>query len=452
MSLLRAGGFAAWLLLALGAGPGVGAVHAQVPTPSPGRPSQRSPVTVARVLAEYHQRFPGLTRIVELGLSHEGRPVQALVIGRNLGRPDPRPAVLLNGAHHGGEVLSIDVILDAIWVLLERSTPGRRDLSSDPELDRKVQRYLDSFVIWCVPMVNPDGVWAVLNSAKRSDRKNGRDNNGNGRTDEADGVDLNRNYPFRWGTLGEKGSSSQRSSVYYRGPSAASEPEVQAMVRWAERERPVASVSYHTGTVALLAPYTIPGAADPQPNDAWEIGEWVASRMPPHPQDRTFKLRRNLYPVDGTDQDYLRQAHGTLALLIEAARKSPGSTEERKAIVRVVRRSWTLLLDRFLDGPAVLGTVHDAAGRPVPAEIRIDDPRYGEKEVWTARCRDGQFGRYLITPGTHRVRVLAPGRPAGDPGVVQTLEVGRGPKRLDITLPYSVAASPCPEEPADAAP
>jgi hypothetical protein len=204
--------------------------------------------------------------------------------------------------------------------------------------------------------------------------------------------------------------------------------------------------------VALLAPYTIAGAADPQPNEAWTVGEYVASRMPAHPQDRTFKLRRNLYPVDGTDQDFFRQRYGTLALLIEAARKSPGSTDERKAIVRAVRRSWTLLLDRFVTGPSVVGSVRDASGRPVQAAITVDDQRFHEGEAWTSRCRDGHFARYLIAPGRHRLVVQVPGQPSGQPPVTQTIEVASGPQRLDLTLPYDVPPSPCPEEPADAGP
>ena len=37
--------------------------------------------------------------------------------------------------------------------------------------------------------------------------------------------------------------------------------------------------------------------------------------MPRHAQDRDFELKKNLYPVDGTDQDWHRFANGTVALL-----------------------------------------------------------------------------------------------------------------------------------------
>lgn len=46
------------------------------------------------------------------------------------------------------------------------------------------------------------------------------------------GIDLNRNFPFHWHTTGETGSSSTKCSETYRGPSAGSEPETQALVRY----------------------------------------------------------------------------------------------------------------------------------------------------------------------------------------------------------------------------
>ena len=46
------------------------------------------------------------------------------------------------------------------------------------------------------------------------------------------GVDLNRNFPFNWGSNG--GSSGFKCSQTYRGPSPASEPEVKAIVDYCE--------------------------------------------------------------------------------------------------------------------------------------------------------------------------------------------------------------------------
>lgn len=431
--------------------------------PAPSRPSSKSPEAVARLLRDYATRYPQLCRLVRLGDSHEGRPVWALAIGRGLREPDDRPVAILNAAHHGGELLSVDVVLDAVELLLTHAVPGaagvsadaapdprtdprtdhRADHRADHQIDQRVGRFLDELVIWAVPMVNPDGVWAVLNDSKRSDRKNARDNNGDGRIDSRDGVDLNRNYPYRFGSLGEKGSSSSARSEYYRGPAAASEPEVQAMIRLADSEHPATSISYHTGTVAILAPYTIDGASSPTPDEAWLVAQGISDRMPRHPQDRPFATRRNIYPVDGTDQDFLRHQHGTLALLVESARRPVSSTSERLAIVRTVRRTWMLLLDRYLDGPAITGRVVDASGQPVVAAVSIDEIKMHEGEQWTTRCRDGRFDRFLPRPGSYTVRAQVPGQPP----LVQKITVEKGRARVDFTVPASVPATSCPPPP-----
>ncbi len=124
--------------------------------PAPSRPSSKSPESVASRLADYQARYPQLCRLVRLGDSHQGRPVWALAIGRNLRDPDDRPAVSLNGAHHGGELLSVEIVLDAIELLLTASAPDGG--ATDPALARRLGRFVDELVIWAVPMVAHDAV------------------------------------------------------------------------------------------------------------------------------------------------------------------------------------------------------------------------------------------------------------------------------------------------------
>jgi protein MpaA len=53
----------------------------------------------------------------------------------------------------------------------------------------------------------------------------------------ADGVDLNRNFPYQWQPGGE--------ATYYAGPHPSSEPETRAAMRLIERIRPAVTVWYH---------------------------------------------------------------------------------------------------------------------------------------------------------------------------------------------------------------
>jgi len=418
--------------------------------PEPAADLRYSSAWVYKTLADYHHRYPRLTRLVQLGATHEKRPIWALAIGGDRGRGG-RPAVLVNGAHHGIEPMSIELALDVAQVLLLRSGERRTELRPDPALDAQVQRWLAELVVWCVPVVNPDGIWALQHGSPRSPRKNGRPRSsdsggdsggGPGAITRSDGVDLNRNYPFRWGFLGEKGSSGSPQSPYYRGPAAGSEPETQAMMRLADSEHFVASISYHTGNVTVLAPYTIDGVQSPTPNEAWTVAEQLVAGLPDHPQGRPWAVRKMIYPVDGTDQDFLRARFGTLALLVEGARKDPSTPEERRAIVLSARPLWMRLLDRYLDGPAVSGRVTDAAGNPAVAEVSIDEVKTAEAEAWSTRCRDGRFDRYLPAPGRYTVRARIPGQP----DVTRTIEVPAGRLQVDLTVSASSSAS-CPPAP-----
>jgi murein peptide amidase A len=128
-----------------------------------------------------------------LGYSVRHRPVVAV----ELGDPDSPRRVLVVGCIHGSEPAGI-----AIATALARGSPA---VQAD---------------LWIVPDLNPDGVAAGT-------RQNAR------------GVDLNRNFPFRWRPLGPPGS------LFYAGPRPLSEPESQLAARLIVRIRPVLAIWYH---------------------------------------------------------------------------------------------------------------------------------------------------------------------------------------------------------------
>ena len=364
--------------------------------------SLKNPRMVEALLRGWHKRYPKLTRLKKIGQSRQGRPIWALGIGAHAARP----SFLLNGAHHGDEVLTVEFVLDAIQVLLESS-------ATDP----RVKRWLQELTVWCVPVINPDGLAGSMEVFRYTGRKNGAGQTGSHPQVTYKGVDLNRNYPFRWGATTRKASGSRPTHWHYRGPSPGSEPETRAMMRLARQERFAASISFHSGTIGILAPYTIDGVKNPEPNEAWTVARQVARKLGPHPQPLSakssrlwrFRVRRKLYSVDGTDQDWLRHSFGTLALLVEGAVKTPLKPAPRKKIVEAVRPTWQLLLDRYLDGPTLSGEVLGPGGRGVQAEVRIRETTTHEGERWTTRARDGRFDRFLHAAGSYHVRVSAPG-------------------------------------------
>ena len=154
-------------------------------------------------------------------------------------------------------------------------------------------------------------------------------------------------------------------------------------------------------------------------------------------------VRKNLYAVDGVDQDYHRYAHGTLALLLESAAKSWDSPALAKKAVALIRPSWRLLLDRYLDGPGVEGRITDEAGHPVSAKVDIAEVITRAGEEWRSRCTDGFYGRYLPGYGKFTVRVTPPG---GGAAIEKTVDVtaAKGRVTVDIVVPGKTEPT-CPD-------
>jgi protein MpaA len=123
-----------------------------------------------------------------LGRSVDGRAISAVEVGDPTGT-----TVLVVGCIHGNEPAGI-----AVAKRLERLSPGGVDL-------------------WIVPVLNPDGL--------------ADDTRGN-----AHGVDLNRNFPYRWRPLG---------GVYESGPRPLSEPESRIAYRLILRIRPAVAIWFH---------------------------------------------------------------------------------------------------------------------------------------------------------------------------------------------------------------
>ena len=128
-----------------------------------------------------------------LGHSVQGRPVDAF----RLGARSMRANVLVVGCIHGNEPAGIAVA---------------RDLVTDPPPR--------NLALWVVPDLNPDGVTA-------DSRQN------------AHGVDLNRNFPFRWQHIDHPGG------LHYSGPRALSEPESRMARHLILRRRPHVTIWFH---------------------------------------------------------------------------------------------------------------------------------------------------------------------------------------------------------------
>ena len=134
------------------------------------------------------------------------------IVATRVGDPDGQRVALAVGVIHGDERAGLEIL---------------GEISAAE---------LDGVQLWVIPSVNPDG-------QRARQRRNAR------------GVDLNRNFPFRWR------GGVPTSSGYYPGRAPASEPETRAVMRFIERIEPQVSVWYHQPWGAVLACRGTPEAA-----------------------------------------------------------------------------------------------------------------------------------------------------------------------------------------------
>lgn len=145
-------------------------------------------------------RFPGLAKFDSLATrSIENRALYLIKISNSPNSNNGRPEILISGALHAYEPIGPSLCMSDMTYLCEQ-------YASDPE----VKWLVDNRQVYFVPVMNPDGYVYNETYTSRMWRKNRRNNGG------SYGVDLNRNYPYKWG-YDNIGSSASPSAWNYRG-------------------------------------------------------------------------------------------------------------------------------------------------------------------------------------------------------------------------------------------
>jgi N-acetylmuramoyl-L-alanine amidase len=276
---------------------------------------------------------PALPPRFEAGRSVDGRRIVAV----RRGRADAPMRLLVTGSTHGTESAG-----HAIVARLRKMTPP------------------DGVQVWTVRTFNPDG-------AARGTRQNAR------------GVDLNRNFPYRWRDGGG------RWDPHYPGPSPASEPETRAEMRLIRRLKPQVTIHYHqalqlvdltsgadpglvryyarrTGLPARRLPY-YRGTATSWQNRGLDEGSAFVVELSAGPLTLQ-RLQRHAYAALGTAA--FLKAHGERGRATPTARRSAAS---RSAARRsAARRS-----------AARRGTARRSAAAPKPRIVWSPIPFRGDR-------------------------------------------------------------------------
>ncbi len=171
----------------------------------------------------------------------EGRTTYFVRISNNPDQTTTKPKVFYNSLIHAREPMGMQQLVFFMWYLLENYS------TSD-----EVKYLVDNLQLYFIPVVNPDGYefnHASFPSGGGMWRKNRRDNGGGNI-----GVDLNRNFGYKWG-YDNTGSSPDPASETYRGTAPFSEPETQIIRDFSTANVWTLSQNYHTYSDYTMYPW-----------------------------------------------------------------------------------------------------------------------------------------------------------------------------------------------------
>ncbi len=267
---------------------------------------------VARVAAAVRRAGERVSHEV-IGSTVEGRPIERVTIAAPGRRPDPgRPQAFVLGGMHGCEVVAQELDLAVI------------EAATEPEPIGDASDLLGVADLTVVPVLNIDGRVRALASLdapglfKPAPRRN------------ANGVDLNRNWPFPAGVRDHwlpLAGTTISWLPWYRGPHPLSEPETRALDRLVRQLRPFALLNLHS-TGQIL---TYPWSSKPEPSPHLEGFRAMVEAFNGRQRRWVYRSKqsRAWYPIVGSSNDYFHDALGTLPLTVEV---SPSA--------RAVRDDW----------------------------------------------------------------------------------------------------------------
>ena len=253
------------------------------------------------ILSDMRSLYPNLISesfSVSDTLTHEGRTIYGWRISNNPDVTQDKPKVLYTALIHAREPATLSTTLFYMWYLLE-------NYGTDPE----VTFLVDNTEMYFVPLLNPDGYARNEQTNPNGGGMHRKNRNPNHGTTNR-GVDLNRNFPYQWGTTGV---SFNQNSDTYPGTGPISEPESKVFKKIAEQWGISHAFNAHTYGRLLLFPI---GATDNEFAVDHDYFDAVTQEMVIHNNYQAIKSS-GLYPASGDTDDFMYLDYGIFAMTPE---------------------------------------------------------------------------------------------------------------------------------------
>ena len=322
---------------------------------SPHKLAYRNYEQISQELTELAEKYPDKAEKVSIGKTHEGRDIWALRVSSDVKSDgtSKKPGLVITGVHHARE-----------WATSEVPSSIARTTLEGYDKDPAAKNRVDNAELWFVPVVNPDGYEYSRNenSFWRKNRRPITETPCGPVKGDVRGVDLNRNYADSkpehahiWRPKGDeqcnyrddgRATSDDPRQDTYRGPSGASEAEVQSLLKLQLGNDNIKGVlDFHAYGGMLLYPWG--GTRDKVDNV--ETYKRIGNAMNDAIGDQRYRVMQSveLYPTSGGSHD-IHHANGIFSITAEIGDSFHPSEAQLPKIVGQGTRIGTTFIDQVL--------------------------------------------------------------------------------------------------------
>lgn len=275
---------------------------------------------IIQKLKQWKSEYPDLFSSEILGYTKNGKSaIRSFKISKNVKHKRfNKASILIIGQIHSSEPIGVEICMNlAEYLLINHS-------------EESVDEILESFNIFFIPSINPDGFKIVSSGQYANHRKNTTDTNKNGKLDKGiDGVDINRNFPINW----NKEEQYKVHEPYFAGTSAGSETETKIMMDFMKRERFLFTVNYHSSYIGdynelIFYPWNWKEGKSPHWEEMNYLASYLSKFLKKDYSKENYIVHSGITSKVGFFRDWAYSETGTLFFDIEV-----GGIYKKKSII-----------------------------------------------------------------------------------------------------------------------
>lgn len=337
---------------------------------------------VTAFLNGLENQYPQLCRVYSIGQTVQGREMWVLKISNQVDTEEAEPEVKYVSSMHGDEIVGQELMLRLAELLLSQYSTNSR-----------IARIVNNTEIWIMPNMNFDGTNMNYNGSFSPRRWN------------ANGVDLNRNFPDR-----------EYGDPPFAGHPYALQPETINIMQFSDQHNFVMSANFHGGALVANYPWDkyLPGDIGTYPyagsvEDQAFIENALTYAMPNLPMFNSSVFQNGItngaawYETDGCMQDWNYNEKKCMSMTLEISQIKWPAFSTMDQYWDDNRESLLAYIEKALSG--IRGIVTDSiTGSPLAAGITI-------LETGLQFENDADLGDYyrVTSAGTYSLLFESPG-------------------------------------------